>query len=92
MIYQTGNTWDSIRTKLQLDLNNIIKWTSSNSLALNADKTVAMLYSPRGKLSKLRNLDSIMISNAPVKFMKQYIYLGIILDSEMSLQQLVKKH
>ena len=49
-----------------------------------------MIFGPRYKLSKLENLENIIISNVSVKFVKQYSYLGIILDSEMSLQPLVK--
>ena len=32
IIYQSRNMWDSVRVKLQFDLNNIVRWTSENSL------------------------------------------------------------
>ena len=89
VIYQSGNTWDSIRAKLQYDLNNVLKWTNENSLALNATKTQAMIIGPRCKLQRLQQ-DHILISELPVKFVKQYNYLGIIIDSEMTLQPMLK--
>ena len=90
VIYQTGNTWESIRTKLQSDLDDIVTWTASNSLALNGEKTQAMIFGPRGKLSRLENITSIKVANISVKFVKQYNYLGITLDPEMILQPLIK--
>ena len=53
IIYQSGNTWDTVQSKLQFDLNNIIKWTESNFLTLNRDKTQPMIIGSRFKLSKL---------------------------------------
>ena len=90
VIYQTGNAWDVSRGKLQLDLNEILRWTSENSLSLNGNKTQAIIFGPRAKLSRIQNPDPIMISNVSVKFVKQYSYLGVTLDREMSLQPLIK--
>ena len=90
VIYQNGNNWDVIRTKLQSDLDAIVKWTASNSLSLNNKKTQAMIFGPRGKLLKLDNINPVTLLDMPIKFEKQYNYLGIILDSEMTLQPLVK--
>ena len=90
VIYQTGNTWDTIRGKLQLDLNEILQWTSENSLSLNGNKTQAIIFGPRAKLSRIQNPDPIMISDVSVKFVKQYSYLGVTLDREMSLHPLIK--
>ena len=37
--YIAGNTWNSIRGKLQHDLEAFVNWTNENSLALNISKT-----------------------------------------------------
>ena len=55
VIYQSGNTWESVREKLQVDLDKIVSWTSENSLALNGSKTQAMIFGPRGKLLRLHD-------------------------------------
>ena len=82
IIYQSGNTWDTVQSKLQFDLNNIIKWTESNFLTLNRDKTQSMIIGSRFKLSKLHAPKEITINGEKVNFVKQYSYLGILLDNE----------
>ena len=42
-------------------------------------------------MSRLGSLDNIKILETSVKFVKQYSYLGITLDSEMTLQPLIKQ-
>ena len=82
IIYQSGNTWDTVQSKLQFDLNNIIKWTESNFLTLNRDKTQSMIIGSRCTLSKLHAPKEITINGEKVNFVKQYSYLGILLDNE----------
>ena len=49
-----------------------------------------MIFGPRGKLLRLHDQACLTILNIAVKFVKQYNYLGVILDSEMTLQPLLK--
>ena len=90
IIYQIGNIWESVREKLQKDLNSILEWTSKNSLSLNSSKTQSMIIGSRSKLHRLQTITPITILGHPVKFVKQYNYLGIIIDSEMTLQPMLK--
>ena len=90
VIYQSGNNWESVRQKLQIDLDAITTWTAENSLALNGSKTQAMILGPRGKLARVDVKKPLLIFKIPVKFVKLYNYLGIIIDSEMTLQPMLK--
>ena len=45
------------------------------NMSINVSKTQAMILEPRSKLHQ----------SAPVKFVKQYNYLRIIMDSEMAM-------
>ena len=90
IIYQSGNTWESVREKLQYDLDNILEWTTKHSLALNVSKTQAMVLGPRNKTRRLQLDIPVYMSNNPIKFVTQYNYLGIILDSEMTMQPMLK--
>ena len=90
VIYQSGNNWESVRQKLQTDVDAITTWTAKKSLALNGSKTQAMILGPRGKLARLDVKKPLLIFEIPVKFVKQYNYLGIIIDSEMTLQPMLK--
>ena len=55
IIFQSGNTWEIVRAKLQSDLNNIVKWTGENFLTLNKSKTQAMIIGTSTKLKRLIN-------------------------------------
>ena len=90
VIYQSGNTWESVREKLQVDLDKIVSWTSENFLALNGSKTQAMIFGLRGKLLRLHDQACLTTLNIPVKFIKQYNYLGVILDSWNDFTTIVK--
>ena len=90
IIFQSGNTWEIVRENLQSDLDNVLTWMSENSLMLNGSKTQAMILGPKGKLQRLNVQKPILILDKPVKFVKQYNYLGIYLDSEMTLKPILK--
>ena len=90
IIYQSGNTWDNVHSKLQFDLNNMVAWTERNFLSLNSTKTQVMILGSRMKLKHLVNPKPVISNGINIKFVKQYNYLGITLDDEMTLQPLLK--
>ena len=47
IIYLSGNSWDDIHRKMQIDFDAISDWTLRNNLRLNPDKTKAMIFSTR---------------------------------------------
>ena len=91
VIYQSGNTWDIVRRKLQSDIDNIVSWTDKNFLKLNDSKTHVMIIGTRTKLKHLVDPTPITINGTNIKFVKQYNYLGIIIDEEMTMQPLLKQ-
>ena len=90
VIYQSGNSWDIVHSKLQSDLGNIVRWTEQNFLTLNRKKTQALIIGTRCKLQKVQDPKYLNINGEYINYVKQYTYLGIILDSEMTLQPLLK--
>ena len=90
VLYLTGNCWNSVYEKLQNDLNLFVNWTKINSLSLNGNKSQAMIVGSRNKLSKLKNITPFKINDTSMKYVKQYNYLGVILDAEMTLIPLSK--
>ena len=74
---------------LQKDLDSFIKWCGSNGLKINASKTKAMISSARNRLNTMRNIRNFKIDNHDVHYVKQYNYLGLILDNEMTLVPLL---
>ena len=90
VIYLSGNNWDLIHRKMQTDFDAIIEWSFRNSLRLNCDKTKAMVVSTRGRIFKLNNPKRFKMYGRELSFVKKHLYLGIMLDSTMSLSYLVK--
>ena len=90
VLYMTGNNWPTIRETFQTEVNNFVDWTMKNNLRLNEDKTQAMLVGTRTKLSHVIDPAPLEINGKHVKFVKQYNYLGIILDNELTLKPMYK--
>ena len=89
VLYSIGNNWNILHDIVQRDLDNFIKWCSSNGLKINSSKTKAMIVSTNARLKHLENVSQFQIYGNTLDFVKQYNYLGIILDNEMSLTPLV---
>ena len=75
---------------MQSDLDHFVKWASNNRLRLNDSKTQSMIVGSRSKLLKLENPIHFTIREKNIKHVKQYNYLGIALDNELSLMPLYK--
>ena len=86
VLYLSGNNWPTIRNKLQEDLECFEHWGELNNLHLNVRKTKVMLAGTRSKLLNLGDIEPLILYNNPISFVKEYNYLGVILDSEMNLR------
>ena len=90
VIYLSGNNWESVHRKIQRDFDAIIDWTLRNNLRLNHGKTKAMIISTSHRLQNLREPTKFNLLGLEVKFVLSHVYLGIELDTTMSLQPLWK--
>ena len=90
VLYLTGNKWNIVHEILQRDLNLFVAWLQKNCLSLNGKKSQAMIVGSRNKLSKLNVIIPFKINDINMKYVKQYNYLGVVLDAEMSLVPLCK--
>ena len=57
-----------------------------NNLHLNVKKTKLLLVSTHSKLLRLGEVEPVILYDRPVALVKQYNYLGVILDSEITLK------
>lgn len=64
---------------INIALNNVFEWFSSNYLALNANKTNCLMFS----LGKERIVDPIMINGNNVTLTKTTKFLGLLLDTKL---------
>ena len=86
VLYLSGNNWESIRVKIQEDLECFEHWGELNNLHLNVRKTKMLMAVTRAKLKHLEPFAPIRLYDSDVIFVRQYNYLGVILDSEMNLR------
>ena len=64
-------------TKVMVSLSD---WLNKCYLQLNNSKTVAMFFS---KTSKSRSEPNVFISDQRIKIVKEYKYLGILIDNQI---------
>ena len=85
VLYYTGKHWNNVYNKLQSDLDRLLECATQHSLSLNGKKLQAMIVRTRNAVSKLHNIVPFKIGNTKMKYVKQYNFLGVILDAELSL-------
>ena len=90
VLYYSSNNWDTVYNVLQDELHRFDLWIFRNMLKLNSKKCQAMIIGSRNKLSKIKKTKLFDIQNQKLKYVKKYNYLGIMLDSELTLMPLCK--
>ena len=86
VIYSSGETIDTAKTRLQPGLNRLINWCNRNRLTTNTRKTKNMLFGSR-RFTQLDQLPEIMIHHEKIPFVEHYKYLGITLDNNLNFQK-----
>ena len=89
ILFKTGNNWNNMSITMQTDLGNIEQWCERNRLKLSISKSKCLLFGSRNKLAKIDYNNRLSLSDIPLQFVKSYKYLGISLDSEMTLTDLL---
>ena len=83
-IYASSASFSELVTKLNQDLENIVKWLSQNKSQLHTKKTKAMFIgSPYNLKNKVGN-EQVIINDKPVTRYSSFPCLGVELDERMS--------
>ena len=90
VMYLSGNNWNDIQRKMQLDFDAILEWTFRNSLRLNPSKSKAIIFGSRNKIANITFKTPFTMGRRQIGFVNNHTYLGIKLDSIMSLGALTK--
>ena len=90
VMFLSGNNWNVIHRRMQRDFQAVIDWTLCNNLWLNQEETYAIIFGSKLRLSNIRDQAAFCMSGKNVKFISNQSYLGITLDSTMSLMPLIK--
>ena len=88
VLYTSHPRENIIHERMSRDANNLSKWCTNNLLCINVKKTKLMLVGTRQKVSTAQPLN-ISLNNVRIETVKSYNlnYLGVILDSELSMNQ-----
>ena len=89
IIYLDGNNWTQIAGKIQSDLVKIETWCSENALSVNASKTKALIVGSHSRLNTINFDVKFCLIEKDIQYVNHFRYLGVILDSEMSLKYLL---
>ena len=85
VIYCSGNSTEEVVAKLQPDLDKFSKWCGSNKLTLNVKKTKLMSFGTRERVKKTKGV-KVYINGKQLQHVPTYKYLGMVLDSTLSLK------
>ena len=67
------------------ELAKITDWLAVNKLSLNADKTKLMIFYYKQTQLKNSEVPNIKINNMPIERVAQFKFLGVIIDSNLTV-------
>ena len=76
--------FDSLISNLNQELSIVYKWTISNRLSINLEKTVAMIYTNRNFDS---SSNSIQMNNSAISLVTEHKFLGIVIDPNLKFNK-----
>ena len=80
-IFIRSSNPQSISRQLQLNINRIVSWTQKNGFTVSVNKTVAMHFC---KCRYECSPPSITLNNAPIEFVREHKFLGLIWDPRLN--------
>ena len=89
ILYCSGNDWNRMKLKIQPELYSVQRWYTANRLKINVKKSKVLVIASRQKLNKIDFTNQLCFDNVNLNFTNKYNYLGVIIDSEMTLTCLV---
>ena len=88
VIFVSSTQLMEVELKLNMELTNLSEWLCGNKLLLNLKKTEFMIFGTQQRLCRqgIEGID-IALGGESVKCCDAFKYLGIILDSSLSMNQ-----
>ena len=77
-----GRNLSNMISVVNNEMEKILKWTNSNKLSLNINKTFFMIFKSRKK--HIHISDDVKVNNRVIEQIKDIKFLGVILDNHLS--------
>ena len=87
--YKIGNNWNRMCAPMQEDIDNIQQWCARNRLKLNITKSKCLIFGSKSKLRTVDYNNVLNLSGTPLEFVHSYKYLGVSLDEQLNLTDLM---
>ena len=84
VIYSSHRNYEIVLNNLKSDLDLLVDWYSINLMKVNVDKTKYMIVGTRQKIRNIPEFQ-LKIAGTLLSRVQSYKYLGILLDSELTL-------
>lgn len=80
LVYISGQNLEVMMEKLNSDMDKLFKWLCANDLKLNLEKTKCMVFGEKSDVQ-------VKINNVEKESVRQYKYLGIIIDDKLKFKE-----
>lgn len=88
-LFYFGNSVDSVISDAQSDLDLLNQWFQFNLLTINVLKTNYIIFKAKNK--KIDNHQPLKINGKPISKTNQQIYLGLLLDNQLTWKPHLEK-
>ena len=88
LIYTIGNDWERMVPKIQNGLNSFQNWCVKNNMKLNVKKSKSLVIGTTFKITSINIEFRFVLNNTYLERVSSYNYLGVILDTHMTLNPL----
>lgn len=73
---------------MNINLNSINMWLHDRDLEISTLKNKGMIFSKKQEISRL---ETLQIMNTPLEWVKEYKYLGVIIDNKLKWESYCKE-
>lgn len=91
MIFHSSSKFETSYDLVQYDLNRLHLWCRKNLLEVNASKTKVMFFSSKFLNTSSKPYKKLLLGNCELDYVDDYKYLGITIDSKISLTEHINK-
>ena len=83
----TGSNFTTLCTEINFELEIVIAWSNANKLAINTDKTAALIFSNRMHDVNYDNRFQLNTNTIIIDYLQSHKFTGLILDTKFKFKK-----